>query len=237
MSARIFTKLKTHIVSSIVFFAGIITSACVMFMFSNYPAQVSFYHVCISIGLTFLAGLFSIHLTAKSIKQTVVYREHKKDENRTQAETIDHEHQLTLEPLEKLIRSENNSQSVMNELCQQLQAGQAALYRVNQETLELKCGFALSYADVTSQTFTFGEGLVGRVAKEGNTLYIDKLPEGYITIFSGLGSSSPTYLAIVPLKIENEVKGVLELAVFSPLTRNTLIQLETIGSSWAATGL
>lgn len=236
MSSRI--TLKTPIVSSIVFFAGIITSACVMFMFSNYPERVSFYHVCISSGLTFLAGLFSLHLASKSIKQTVVYLEKKKEDVQTQSvETTDYANQLTLEPLEKLISRGSNSQDVLNELCQQLQAGQAALYTVNQETLELKCGFALSYTDVTSKTFTPGEGLVGRVAKEANTLYIDKIPKGYITIFSGLGSSSPTYLAIVPLKIENEVKGVLELAVFSPLTRNTLTQLETIGSRWATTGL
>lgn len=237
MKIRSLLKSESPILSSTVFFTGIVVSAGALYEHQTYPAMVTLHQVNLIIGLTFFAGLISIHFTAKSIKQTVVYLEHKKEQDHKQQKATDPENQLTLVTIGEILRGGRDvSQSLIIELSRQLQGGQAALYVVNGNTLELKCGYALT-DDNAKYTYQSGEGLIGRVAKEGKSLYIDKLPEGYVTIFSGLGSSSPTYLAIIPLRSENETKGVLEIALFRPLTGSTLIQLENIGKTWVETGL
>jgi hypothetical protein len=163
----------------------------------------------------------------------------KKEQHDVQAhDTRTEEEQLKLDTLQEILHNGGDiSQSMVNSLARQLQAGQIALYVSVGNAFELKCGFALSSQESKRHVYANGEGLVGRVAEEGTTLYIDILPTGYITVFSGLGAASPSYLAIVPLKHENEVRGILELATFVPLAANTILQLEKIGRTWAQTCL
>lgn len=237
MIFRIFSKLKAPIVSSTLFFTGIILSVGALYVLPAYPSFLKIEVVYGIVGLTFLVGLFSIHVTAKSIKQTVVYLEPKKEEKIiTVVEETDN--QLTLDPIEKIIQDGISvSQNIINNVCNQLQAGQAALYINAESALRFYCGFAVSHDDFKKHEYKLGEALIGRVAKEAQSLYIDKLPEGYIVIFSGLGSSSPRYLVIIPLLHNEEVKGVLEIALFQPVSKNTILQLENIGKAWAKAGL
>ncbi len=58
------------------------------------------------------------------------------------------------------------------------------------------------------------DGYVGRVANEKQTIFITEIPEDYIKIASGLGNSSPRCLLIVPLLINDELYGAIELASF-----------------------
>ncbi len=65
--------------------------------------------------------------------------------------------------------------------------------------------------------FQIGEGLIGQVAKAGDHLYLDELPEGYITVKSGLGSATPNHLLILPWKnAEGNTFAILEMASFKP---------------------
>jgi hypothetical protein len=190
------------------------------------------------VGLTFFAGLFSIHLTARSIKQTVVYRAPIKEDEKIIAAVSESDNQLTLDSIEKILQSDQAvSQNILTDICKQLQAGQAAVYKAHESVLKFSCGYAVSKDDFMKHEYKIGESLIGRVAKDGRSLYIDKLPEGYIIIFSGLGSSSPAYLAIIPLLDNEQVKGVLEIALFKPISKNTILQLENIGNAWAKAGL
>lgn len=238
MIFRILTKLKAPIVASTLFFTGIILSVGALYVLPAYPSLLKVEVVYAIVGLTFFAGLFSIHLTARSIKQTVVYLEPKKEEEKIITEVTESDNQLTLDSIEKILQSgQPVSQNIINNVCKQLQAGQAALYTTQESTLKFSCGYAVSNDDFIKHEYKFGEGLIGRVAKDARSLYIDKLPEGYIIIFSGLGSSSPAYLAIIPLLHKEEVKGVLEIALFQPVSKNTILQLENIGNAWAKAGL
>lgn len=238
MIFRIFTKLKAPIVSSTLFFTGIILSVGALYVLPAYPSLMKIEVVYGIVGLTFFAGLFSIHLTARSIKQTVVYLEPKKEEEKIITAVTESDNQLTLDSIEKILQNgQAVSQNIINDVCKQLEAGQAALYTAHESTLTFSCGFAVSNDDFMKHEYKIGESLIGRVAKEAKSLYIDKLPEGYIIIFSGLGSSSPAYLAIIPLVHNEEVKGVLEIALFKPISKNTILQLENIGNAWAKAGL
>jgi hypothetical protein len=64
-------------------------------------------------------------------------------------------------------------------------------------------------------SFILDEGLTGQVASEKKMLYVNNIPENYITILSGLGSSSPKYLALLPIIKNDETIALLEITAFS----------------------
>jgi putative methionine-R-sulfoxide reductase with GAF domain len=232
---RIFSKLKLPIVSVTLFVSGIIISAGGLYVHHANPGMVTFRQVTANVGWTFFMGLISIFFTTRSVRQTVVYLERKKDQDQRSENADGSDHQLALDPLHSILSGKQDiSQKLIVELARQLQAGQVALYVAEGAKLELKLGYALSPGKTETYTCNFGEGLIGRVATEGTRLYIDKIPEGHITIFSGLGSASPTFLVIIPLRYENKTKAVLEIALFNPLTEATLAELENISNKWAA---
>ncbi|WP_217142461.1 HAMP domain-containing protein [Streptomyces sp. AC627_RSS907] len=79
----------------------------------------------------------------------------------------------------------------------------------------------------------FGRTLVGQAARSRRTIVVDDLPPGYVTISSGLGEVVPTALVLVPIVVEGQVLGVIELASVAPFTqinRDFLeLLMETIG--------
>ncbi|MCF2527907.1 response regulator [Yinghuangia sp. KLBMP8922] len=83
------------------------------------------------------------------------------------------------------------------------------------------------------RTFRLGQSLVGQAARAQRTIAVDDLPPGYVTISSGLGQAGPTSVLVLPIVVEEQVLGVIELAGFTPCTaiqRDFLDQLmESIG--------
>ncbi|MQY09237.1 HAMP domain-containing protein [Actinomadura macrotermitis] len=81
--------------------------------------------------------------------------------------------------------------------------------------------------------FRPGRSLVGQAARSRQTIAVEEVPGGYVTISSGLGSSTPASLMVLPIVVEDQVLGVIELASlrpFSPVQRDFLEQLrENIG--------
>lgn len=70
------------------------------------------------------------------------------------------------------------------------------------------------YSDIPPREFMIGETISGQVAKNQKVMKIADIPDGYITVLSGLGSSSPSNLLIIPVIWENETIGIVELAFF-----------------------
>lgn len=88
------------------------------------------------------------------------------------------------------------------------------------------------YAD---KTIEWGEGLVGRCALEQKTIYMTELPAGYFTVTSGLGEGQPGALILVPLRANETVYGVIEMAALQPLLRHEIEFLEKTAESIAMT--
>jgi signal transduction protein with GAF and PtsI domain len=80
--------------------------------------------------------------------------------------------------------------------------------------LDFTAGYAYHIPDSETVTFEFGEGLSGQVAKSGKVINLKTVPEGYITILSGLGSSTPKSMLIYPVVYNEKVVAVFELASF-----------------------
>ncbi len=99
--------------------------------------------------------------------------------------------------------------------------------------LRLIAGYGLRADKAAPVHYRLGQSLIGQVARSKRSIVVANLPEGYVSISSGLGEAPPTNLAIVPILFEDQVLGVIELASltsFSQVQTDFLEQLtETLG--------
>jgi len=240
---------RITLVFVVIFFFGVLFSLYTLYslphdlVYQGNVANVSlatwvFIKLSTVIIATFLVGIIALGIAIQLKKETIVYVEKKKEED-IQSNTItsDQVETLDLEEFSNSITvgtSASALQEGLNKICDFVQAGQGGLY-VHQNSegkreVELTYGFALAVAETAAPRFEFGEGLVGQVAASGNSVYIDEIPEGYITIISGLGTSSPRYLLILPMKQDGALKGVLEVATFQPVNEIKRKQVEEMAS-------
>ncbi len=109
------------------------------------------------------------------------------------------------------------SDEITSGLVKYLSANQAALFLL-EETDEPYFNMVSAYAwdrkKFMNKKVGLEEGLVGACALEKETIELTEIPEDYVEITSGLGKATPSYVVLVPLKHEEEVLGVIELAAF-----------------------
>jgi putative methionine-R-sulfoxide reductase with GAF domain len=190
--------------------------------------QSVFAKAYVVVAITFLLGGFALYAALKFQREVIVYRERsiENEEGENSAVVDENKTTINLEGVRTNLNQANSQKDILqaglHTICKQLEAGQGALYLANekegQRKVELKQGYALSISENTSVAFDFGEGLIGQCAVSGQTLYLDDVPEGYIKIISGLGSASPRYLLIVPVKQNEKILGVMEVASFTSIS-------------------
>jgi CHASE3 domain sensor protein len=145
----------------------------------------------------------------------------------------------------ELVRS---NQSNLQELCNEvvyfvvkyLGVQQGALFLVMEDEheeepyLELKGCYAFNRKKHLSKRIIIGEGLVGQVYLEKQTVFLTDIPQNYINITSGMGNAKPTCVVVVPMLHNSEVKAVLEIAGFDPCEPYQVEFLEKIGEITAS---
>jgi methyl-accepting chemotaxis protein len=107
--------------------------------------------------------------------------------------------------------------------------------REGKDVLKMIAGRAWERKKYLQKTIEMGEGLVGQAALEKQTIFLTKVPDHYVNISSGLGEANPRCILIVPLKSEEEVVGVVELASFRVYEDFEIRFLEKVGESIAST--
>jgi len=87
-----------------------------------------------------------------------------------------------------------------------------AMYFNNNNYTEMIASYAYSTEKHIIKKFKPGEGLIGACVLSMQKIEMDKIPDKYSKITSGLGSGKPKYLIILPIIWQNSVLAVLELA-------------------------
>ena len=125
---------------------------------------------------------------------------------------------------------------IMDELTPLVSAQYGAFYLAEDadDTTFLNLIGSYAFPPGSSTTrFRLGESFVGQAARNRRTIAVDSLPAGYVSVSSGLGRAEAISLIVLPIVVEEQVLGVIELAtvhVFTPVHRAFLDQLmETIG--------
>lgn len=119
-------------------------------------------------------------------------------------------------------------------------SNQGGLYNLNDDDpankyLELISLFAFDKKKYEKQQVKPGEGILGQTFVEKKTTFITEVPEDYVRIRSGLGDSTPKSVLVVPLKIDQEVYGVVELASFNEFEAHEIAFVEKLGETIAST--
>jgi len=129
---------------------------------------------------------------------------------------------------------------VASNIASYLDGVQAAVYILtkeneNEEYLEFAAAFAHDRRKYMQKRIEIGEGLAGSVVKEGKYTYLKEIPDDYFEINSGLGSMKPHSLLVMPLKNEDEIVGVLEIASLKAFEDFEIEFVQTISETIAST--
>jgi len=107
---------------------------------------------------------------------------------------------------------------LISELVRYVGANQGGLYEVktvdDQARISLSACYAYGRKKFNEQELGPGEGLLGQVYLEKEKMVFTRVPQGYLSITSGLGEASPSSLVIIPMIANGQVEGLLELASF-----------------------
>lgn len=145
-----------------------------------------------------------------------------------------------------LLRKHSNSleelsEQIISYLVKYLKANQGAIFISQGEAdeeealvLELTGCYAYGKKKHMHRQVEPGQGLVGQVFLEQETMMLTDVPDQYMKITSGLGEATASCLTLVPLKVNETVQGVIEIASFEVLQDHQVTLLEKISESIAS---
>jgi PAS domain S-box-containing protein len=132
------------------------------------------------------------------------------------------------------------AKNVVNRMIDYIGANQGAIYILNEmdennKFFEMKAAVAYGREKFLKKNFELKESLVGRCAFEKLPVYLKEVPEDYIKLTSGLGTAEPDFLLLVPLIINEQVMGVIELASFNAFEEYQIEFIASVGENIAST--
>jgi methyl-accepting chemotaxis protein len=137
------------------------------------------------------------------------------------------------------------TQKVLLNLVQYINAQIGSVFIINEEAsvensivLDLKAVYAYDRQKFLKKQLRIDDematDLVSQAFLGRKMIQLNQVPEDYIQINSGLGSTAPTHILIIPLIFNEKVYGVLETASFYPLENYKIVFLEKIATTFAS---
>lgn len=143
-----------------------------------------------------------------------------------------------------LVQGENRGRTdfydrMLSMIVTYLGVNQGGLFTLNDDNpddvhLEMTACYAYGKKKFQEKKISIGEGMLGQCVLEKETTQCTKVPQAYASITSGLGEATPEYLILVPMKYNETVLGVVELASFHPLKTYQVEFLERIAENIAS---
>lgn len=136
---------------------------------------------------------------------------------------------------------EELSYNIISNLVKYVGANQGGIFLLAQngtdksEYLELKAGFAYNKRKYQEKRVHLGQGLLGQTVLEKQSIQLSKIPQNYLKITSGLGETNPKNLLIVPLSVNEDVFGAMEIASIKPLEAHEVDFVERLSENIAST--
>jgi PAS domain S-box-containing protein len=135
---------------------------------------------------------------------------------------------------------EQLSFNVIKDLTKYVNAIQGGFYMLDDTDpgnrfFNLTAFFAFDRKKFADQRIKWGDGLIGTCAMEQKIIHMKNVPDGYISVTSGLGDANPGSLLIVPMQYENDIYGVLEFASFNKFENIQITLIEKVAESTAST--
>jgi signal transduction histidine kinase/DNA-binding response OmpR family regulator/CHASE3 domain sensor protein len=96
--------------------------------------------------------------------------------------------------------------------------------------LQLQASYA---SEQPPQRIVVGQGLIGQCYRAANGVVLDKVPDDYLRVSSGLGYAKPAQVVIMPAIFEGQVKAILELASLTAFSSTKLTLLRRFCDSFA----
>lgn len=143
----------------------------------------------------------------------------------------------------EILRAHESSEELCNKiisnLVKYLKANQGYMFLVSKDSgeteyLKLEACYAYNKKRHLQKRIEWGEGITGAAWQEGHTVYLTEVPENYVAITSGIGEALPRSILIVPLKVNDEIHGVIELASFQGLESYQIAFVEKLAESIAS---
>jgi HAMP domain-containing protein/CheY-like chemotaxis protein/signal transduction histidine kinase len=125
---------------------------------------------------------------------------------------------------------------LLSELAPLVNAQQGIVYVMDSAADNAHLRELATYADeadsqANPRRYAIGQGLVGQAAADRQRLLLTDVPDDSIRVGSGLVSSRPRSLIVLPVLYEGHVKAVLELASLGGFTASHLAFLEQLTGS------
>ncbi|OFX77607.1 MAG: hypothetical protein A2X12_09145 [Bacteroidetes bacterium GWE2_29_8] len=146
----------------------------------------------------------------------------------------------------EILRKHNDNETLLYDntvafIVNYLEANQGGLFIMNDNDeneepyVMLVSAYAYNKKKYLIKRIEIGEGLVGQCVQENDTIFITDVPDNYIEITSGLGHANPRSILIVPLKINDQTFGVIEIASFKVFEKHHIEFVEKLAESIAST--
>lgn len=135
---------------------------------------------------------------------------------------------------------EGLTDAIMSDLVKYVGAIQGSIFITEQHEekgamLVMKATYAFDRKKYLEKEIFPGQGLVGQCYYEKATIHLSEVPDHYVNITSGLGEAGPEHILIVPMKIEEQVLGVIELASFYKFESHVIAFVERVAENLAST--